>query len=65
MFGFNFNLHRYTEGATAFITRSPCNKCLPALIAGGVVRVVYGVAISRHTSGESAARQLDMVGPYR
>lgn len=46
------------EGATAFITRSPCNRCLPLLIAAGVTRVVHGDAIARHTTAESAERQL-------
>ena len=46
------------DGATAYVTRPPCNRCLPALIAAGVTRVVYSDTICRHTSAENAERQL-------
>lgn len=46
------------DGATAYVTRPPCNRCLPALIAAGVTRVVYSDTIVRHTSAENAERQL-------
>lgn len=45
------------EGCVAFITRSPCNRCLPLLVAAGVTRIVYGDAIHKHTSPEGAERQ--------
>ena len=45
------------EGCAAFITRSPCNRCLPLLVAAGVARIVYGDAIRKHTSPEGAERQ--------
>mmetsp|Transcript_16598 Transcript_16598/g.38285 ORF Transcript_16598/g.38285 Transcript_16598/m.38285 type:complete len:228 (-) Transcript_16598:80-763(-) len=48
------------EGAVAFVTRSPCNKCLPLLVAAGITRVVYSDSIGRHTSAESERRQLSV-----
>ena len=45
------------DGAVAFITRSPCNRCLPLLVAAGITRIVYGDAIRNHTSPEGAERQ--------
>jgi deoxycytidylate deaminase len=51
----------YVEGATAYITRSPYNRCLPLLVAARVARVVYGDygdAVTRHTSAETGARQM-------
>ena len=46
------------EDATAYITRSPCNRCLPLLVAAGIKKIVYSDAIRRHASEEGADRQL-------
>ena len=45
---------------TAYITRSPCSKCLPILVAAGISEIKYGDAIDRHTSEKEAARQLQV-----
>ena len=52
------------EGCAAFITRSPCNRCLPLLVAAGVTRIVYGDAIRKHTSPEGAERQAKIAAEH-
>ena len=52
------------EGAVAFITRSPCNRCLPLLVAAGITRIVYGDAIHKHTSPEGAERQAKIAAEH-
>ena len=52
------------EGCAAFITRSPCNRCLPLLVAAGVTRIVYGDAIREHTSPEGAERQAKIAAEH-
>jgi|TARA_B110000971_G_scaffold172895_1_gene177825 deoxycytidylate deaminase len=44
------------EGCHAYVTRSPCNKCLPILVAAGVSVIKYSDAVAKHTSPDSAAQ---------
>lgn len=34
---------RVTEGATLYVTHSPCEHCAPVVLAAGIARVVYDI----------------------
>lgn len=40
-----------TEGATLYITLSPCHQCAMDILIAGIKRVVYGELYDRETSG--------------
>jgi dCMP deaminase len=48
-----------TQGATAFITHHPCISCAHALIAHGIVRIVYAAP---YRPNEATAYLLDAAG---
>ncbi len=40
------------EGATAYVTHSPCDQCTKNLLAAGIKRIVYGIQYDRNPQEE-------------